>query len=353
MSINTRSLVVLLVILVIAGIGIFFVRTSAAPVSSTGSTPSVSVKWLIAHQPISVFARAATVFADELSKASDGRMKLEVMTPQDVGVAVGDIPNAKVLELLDSGDVQLATTYTVALGYQDAQLGALNLPFAFDRYDQLPGFLDGALGSRLLDGIGATISARGLAFTMSGGFRIIAAKDKDIRTPADMKGLRIATSGGPVAEATLKALGATPVPLNLESGATSVDPKTIDGVETTYSRLSGVLGKNSAYTKHINETYHSVFLTVILAGNAFYDSLSPQDQAALKKAALAAAEVERQDSIALGEQVKAQLQTEGSVVTTLSPESRSAFRAATRSVYDQFAPVLDADIVQAIIAARE
>ncbi|MBI5457496.1 TRAP transporter substrate-binding protein [Candidatus Kaiserbacteria bacterium] len=341
---------ILAIIAIVVGGGIFFVRSSPAPVSST---QPVRVKWLIAHQPTSVFARATTVFADELSKESNGRMKLEVVMPQDVGVTVGDIPNTKVMQLLDSGDVEIATTYTVALSYKDAQLGALNLPFAFGSYDKLPTFLDGAIGSRLLDGIRATMPARGLAFTMSGGFRLIATKDKDIRTPADMKGLRVATSGGVVAEATLKALGATPVPLDLENGSASIDPKTIDGVETTYSRLSGVLGKESAYTKHINETYHSVFLTVILAGNAFYDSLSPEDQTALKKAALAAAQVERQDSIALGEQVKSQLQAQGSVITTLSPNARASFKAATESVYQELGPQIGPDIVQAIVTSQK
>ena len=147
---------------------------------------------------------------------------------------------------------------------------------------------------------------------------------------------RIATSAGPVAEATIRALGATPVPTDLESGSPSIDTKTIDAVETTYSRLSAVLGTNSAYTKHIAETYHSLFLTVILASDSFYGSLSDEDQAALRDAAAAAAKVEREDSIALGEQTKRVLVSEGTSVATLSPSERTNMQKATQSIYAQF-----------------
>ena len=92
-----------------------------------------------------------------------------------------------------------------------------------------------------------------------------------------------------------------------------------------------------------------MFLTAIIAGNNFYDSLSPQDQQALKTAALAAAQVERQDSIALGEQVRTQLVAEGSQITPLSPGAKAAFKEATAGVASQFSSVVGPDIIQALL----
>lgn len=314
---------------------------------ASASSNHVTVKWLQSHQPTDVFARATKVFGETLARESDGTMSLEVVSPQDIGVARGDVPNATVFDELDSGRVQIATTYTVALGQADHNLWALNLPFSFASYDQLPAILDGSVGKGLLAGVASSTDARGLAFTMSGGFRIIATKDKAIHAPADLKGLRIATSGGPVAEATLKRLGATPVPLDLESGNANIDPDTIDGVETTYSRLSQVLSSKSPYLTYINETNHSVFLTAIVANESFYESLTPAQQKALDDAAIAAAGVERQDSIALGDHTRASLSGSGSTIVTLTDSERAAFKAATAPVYAQFSGMFGSSLTKA------
>lgn len=300
------------------------------------------VRWLLSHQPTSVFDRAAAVFAEVLEKESGGTLTVDVVTPEEVGVMKGDIPNVDVFRYLDQGTVELATTYTVGLGNDAPLFWSLNLPFLFGSYAQAGTILDGSAGRSVLDAASQT-SAHALAFTMSGGFRIIASKNTKITSLSDLKGKRIATSGGPVAEATLKALGAVPVPTNLENGAPVIDVETIDGIETTYSRLSAVVGSQTEYVKYVNETNHSLFLTTILAGNAFYDSLSDGDKTALQKAALAAAAVEREDSITLGEQTKEVLKKNGSII--VAPADIPAFRSAVQSVYEKFTPTFGAELI--------
>lgn len=306
------------------------------------------VTWLLSHQPTDVFENAAEVFADTLQKESGGTLALTIVSPEDVGVTKGDVPHAKVIELLGSGAADIASVYTIPLGKDYADFRALNLPFLFASYEEANTALDGAALPILesLDG-----NVRGLAFTMSGGFRIIASKNTDVETLEDISGKRIATSGGTIAEATLRALGAVPVSMDLETG-NSRDFGTIDGVETTYARLSSALGGTSAYTAHINETNHSVFLTAVIAGGTFYDSLTPLEQAALRKAAIAAASVERNDSVALNASVKESLKKEGSTVTELSPAAREAFVKATASVYAQFKTDFTESIYSALAGQR-
>lgn len=313
----------------------------------------VQVRWLISHQPTEVFAEAIHTFSKELSEKTQGRLSLEVVLPKDVGVTKGDIPNDIVLNQLSTGAVQLATVYTVALGKDDQALWSLNLPFAFDSYEQVERFLDGAGAQELLRGIGTQTHVEGLAFTMSGGFRIIASKNTAIQKPSDMRGLRVATSGGPVAEATLKALGATPVSLDLESAKADVSAANVDAVETTYSRLSEVLGSETTYTKFINETNHSVFLTAIVASPAFMESLSPEDQSALRSAALDAARVERGESIALGARTRDALAASGSTITVPESSQRAFFRTITQSVYTQFEPLFGKNLETLFLSGRQ
>lgn len=286
------------------------------------------VRWLVSHKPSVAYERAIEVFAETLSKESNGELRLVVVHPDDIGLdAEGDVPSAEVARVLAEGKAELASDYTIPLGRQAPEFWSLNLPFRFSSYEEVSAYLDGADGKAILDTL---TTARALAFTMSGGFRVIASKNTVIDEVDDLAGLRIGTSGGPVAEATLLAVGAIPVPLDLESGP--VDVSDLDGLETAYARLSLIVGSDSEYLQYINETNHSVFLTAIIASNAFYDSLSTEEQAALRTAALAAAAVERQDSEALNATTKQKLIEAGSVITELSPSERSVFVEKVRNV---------------------
>lgn len=302
------------------------------------------VRWLIGHKPTEVFDASVEYFADELAKETNGRLVLDVILPEELGYK-NDIPHADVMRYLSEGKTDLATTYTAALGATEKKLWMVMLPFLVPDYGGVERLLEGPAGEQVLASVENATDVRALAFTMSGGLRIIASS-KPVRSPSDFKGMRIAVSAGPVAEAALRALGAVPVPTNLEAETPNLT--NIDAVETAYSRLFSILGRESAYTKHIAETYHSIFLTTILASDSFYDSLSPEDQAVLRRIARDAARIERADSIAFGLQTKEVLKSEGAVVKEFSAEERAEMERATHPVYEEFRTVIGADVLDAL-----
>ena len=67
------------------------------------------------------------------------------------------------------------------------------------------------------------------------------------------------------------------------------------------------------------------------------------------EAALAAAQVERQDSIALNASTKVALGQQGSIITTLSPFASAQFKTRTAPVYAQFAPTFGESLIQALV----
>lgn len=288
----------------------------------------MSVRWLISHQPTGVFDRAAETFASEIEAQTNGRMTIEVITPQDIGWTDGDIPNSEVERMLKSGEADIATLYTVPLGQKAPALYALNLPYLAPTYEAAETLLQSEKAAEIMKSLAGS-DLRPLAFTMSGGLRIIAAKDFSVRTPQDLKGKRIATSGGPVAEETLRALGAIPVSTNLESGRLAIDD--VDAVETTYSRLAAVAHANNSFTSYISETNHSIFLTMIVAGESFFERLSADDKQALATAASTAARVERADSAAFADTVKKELLKNGASIQENVP--REALKQLTAGVY--------------------
>lgn len=326
--------------LAIIGFALFLVLR----VSDTAPENPRHVRWLIGHKPTEVFDASIQFFADELAKETNGRLVLDVILPEELGYE-NDIPHADIMRYLSEGEIELATTYTAALGATEKKLWMVMLPFLVPDYDGVELLLDGPVGERVLASVEDATDVRALAFTMSGGLRIIASS-KPIDSPSDFKNMRIAVSAGPVAEAALRALGAVPVPTNLEAETPNLT--NIDAVETAYSRLFSILGRESAYTKHIAETYHSIFLTTILASDSFYDSLSPGDQSALRRIARDAARIERADSIAFGLQTKETLKSEGTVVKEFTAEERAEMEEATRPVYEEFRAIIGADVLEAL-----
>lgn len=304
-----------------AALGVVAIVATILPHAANANRKEI--RWLLTHQPSDVFIRASQVFADELDKESNGELKLVVITPAQIGDnRPGDLPYNDVLDALSSGKAELASVFTAAVAKVDPEFNAVNMPFRFESYSDLPAVLDGEEGASILNSLDAA-GLHGLAFTLSGGFYIIASKDKKITSADDIKGMRIATAGGEVAQKTLEALGAIPVPTDL--GSAPIEGG-VDGIETTYSRLSTVTDSNSAYLKYINETNHALFSTVIVADSSFYASLTPTQQQALTKAAQKAALIEREDSIALNASTKQALIQKGSVVTELPEAAREVFK---------------------------
>lgn len=320
---------------------------------SKGSSGEVrTVRWVLAHQPTDVYENAIRVFAETLSTETGGRLKLEVVDPKEAGFAgEKDISYKEAIGLLDDGKAELTSVYSAAATTLTSEpaLAIVNLPYLFKDYANASRVFDGPAGSAMLEAYSSVTTMRALAFTYSGGYRLLASK-KPLGTVADLKGAKIAVSGGIPVEAFWRSLGAVPVRMNLESGTENLSD--IVAVETTYTRLSEVLGTYDTFTRNILETEHSLFTTILVASDAFFDSLSVEDQQALMRAARAAAVVEREDSIALAERTRAEALTKGSSITSPAPELRARFMQSAKAVYAELRSSINQELLLSIQQAQ-
>lgn len=307
------------------------------------SSSQIEVRWLIAHEPIELWENATKKFDEVLTQESDGRMKLKILDPSDVGF-LGDVPTSDIFKLLNNGEIELSTMFAVGIGTRVPDYLEVNLPFLFDNFEDAFTILnEGPAGKKLLDAVSEYTNTYGLAFTLSGGFRVIVSQNLKIKTVDDLKGKKIISTAGPVGDQTLRQLGAIPLP----SPQTINDVPSInevDGVETTYTRISAI--KDTEFIKYISEINHNLFLTSVLVHGSFYESLSPQDRESLHKAVTAAAKVEWDDSIALGNKVKKELKEKGVFITELSSQEKENFKKETKSVYDWFQETYGSRVIQ-------
>jgi TRAP-type C4-dicarboxylate transport system substrate-binding protein len=306
------------------------------------------VKWVLAHEPIELFIRAAKVFASEVNNRAPEALEIEVMTMSEYaekynnGVVVG---KHELVDLLDSGAIQMSQTYTITLGKINKDFFALDLPFLFKDHDHASRVFEGDVGAELLDSLEQSKKIKGLAFTYSGGFRIIPGNET-VAKIEDLRGMKMRTSFSPVAIETFKTLGADVVPMELEELSENLGSANVTVGESTYPRVYA-LGHDKV-SKVINHTEHSLFLTSILVGTDFWNTLSPELQAIVSESAKVAARHERTLSIEDIALVQARAEADGIEVVKMSEAEKARFAQATEVVYEKFADYFSAGLVAKI-----
>jgi len=255
------------------------------------------IQWLIYHEPIGLFLRTANAFCEEIKQLTNGRIEIEVHTLSDYAKKYNIGPEINPGALLKTGEVQMGQVYTGQFGSSAPDFYALAMPFLFRDHDHAAKVLEGEIGQNLLNKtLPEKTSLRGLAFTYSGGYCVMAS-NKKIKSAEDFKGLTIGINANPVFADMAKAFGSNfelLADIDHWKNINSFNKKT-DVVQTTLARY-GVEADSNVH-KHIVNTEHSLYLTTIVINEAFWNSLTIEDQMIMRQAALNSARKERTWSI--------------------------------------------------------
>lgn len=294
------------------------------------------ITWVLAHEPINVFLRAAEHFSKTVFEKTNGQVEIEVLTNTEWEASHNNgqaVDRYKLLDLVNEGKVQMSQMYTTTLGQVDKDMFVLDMPFIFRDHDHAAKVLDGSIGQQLFNGLESKSNIKGLAYTYSGGFRVIPGNEV-ISTLEQFKGMKVRVANCPVAEDTFRAVGADPVVIAIEKLADELAAGTVNMGESTYPRIYGM--RQNEVASVINHTEHSLFLTSIIINKDLWNSLDSNTQQIFADAALEAAKIERDESLEDINIVQARAKTDGIKVSHLSDTERAKFKTATEKVYVQY-----------------
>jgi len=306
------------------------------------------IKWVLAHEPIDLFLRAAKVFTEQVNVRTPETLEIEVMTLGEYAEKYNNgikIDKHSLIDLLDNDSIQMSQTYTITLGKINKDFYALDLPFLFKDHDHASRVFEGNIGSELLSSLESSKNIKGLAFTYSGGFRIMPGNEP-VSKIEDLRGMRMRTSFSPVAIETFRTLGADVVPMELEELSDNLGSENVTVGESTYPRVYA-LGHDKV-SKVINHTEHSLFLTSILISTNFWNSLTPELQTVISESAKEAARYERNLSIEDIRSVQSRAKSDGIEIVEMSYEEKLRFEEATKVVYSKFDNYFTSGLVQKI-----
>src|SRR6202140_3022799 len=201
--------------------------------------------------PSTGFSLALKKIGDRLeARFGDGVEVKYVYNILDLGYRGEDI-----LWLVEQGVLTLGYQSSSYLTDRVRDLGAADLPFLFSDARQARTAMDGRLGQVLTARIEAGMNYRILGY-FENGFRHVSNRLRRIRTPADMKGMKIRVLPSKVQARTFELLGAEPRVMDLSELIEAVKAATLDAQENPFANTV-------TYGVHKYHRFHS-------ATNHFY-----------------------------------------------------------------------------------
>ena len=193
--------------------------------------------------------------------------------------ALGD-ENSLVQQVLE-GTTQMAIV-SGAMSTVCKTADVLNIPYVFPSAPVAWDVLDGPFGQELAEHCLQKTGLRTLAYGET-GFRDFTNNVREIRTPADMKGLKFRVQPIPLYVEMVKGLGGEPTPIAWSELPNALATGVVDGQENPV----GVIYNNQLYKlqKYLTLDGHVYGADFIIISDEFFQSLPAKDQAIIKKAA--------------------------------------------------------------------
>jgi len=265
----------------------------------------------------------ATGFADEVKKATQGRVEIKVFPNSQLG------SETAMIEGLQLGTIEMGLIGGASFQNIEPKMGVEGVPYAWKDHQHAYRAFDGELGNQLI----ALLGKKGVKILAwwENGFRHVTNSKRPIHTPDDLKGLKLRVTPDKIRLDTFKALGALPVPMAFSELYSALQQGTVDGQENPFA----IIYSNHFYEvqKYLSLTNHIWSSATLDIAKTVWDRISAQDQKVMMRAAYAWRDKQRkmvQDSSA---DFLAKLKAKGMVVNTPQNE---AFKRVVAPVWKQY-----------------
>ncbi|MDO5054345.1 MAG: TRAP transporter substrate-binding protein [Pasteurella oralis] len=301
---NLKTLAVLM-----AGMAVFAGSTSAATTLRFGyEAPRSDTQ----HD-------AAKKFNDLLKEKTKGEIKLSLFPDSTLGNA------QTMISAVRGGTIDLEMSGSPNFSGLVPKLNVIDIPFIFQNREHAYAVLDGEIGQGLLKELEAQ-GLKGLAF-WEVGFRSFTNSKHPVKTPDDIKGLKVRTNQNPMYIQAFSILGANPVPMPLSELYTALETRAVDAQEHPV----GIVWSAKLYEvqKHLSLTNHGYTPLIVVMNKAKFDALSPALQTALIEAAQEAGAYQRQLNLENEKGIIAKMQKAG--IEVIDSIDTKPFKAAIES----------------------
>jgi len=279
------------------------------------------------------------VFKTELAKLSNNQLAVDIFPAMQLGGAKENV------DAVRSGALFMTWVGVAFLSRIVPELEAISLPFLMPNRTVAFKVVDGPVG-HLIDQKYAEKGFASLGW-MELGTRNITNSKRPIRAMADLKGLKIRLQPIETHLATLRALGANPVSMDVKELYSALQQGVVDGQENPYPIISA--NRYGEVQKYLSNSAHFFDFIAIVANRKQFESMKPEHRKAVQGAIAAAVAYQRRiaaeaDAKAL-EELRKKMQYD-----EIPPQAHEEMRKASAGVIEQVKKRVGADLVNRVLA---
>jgi tripartite ATP-independent transporter DctP family solute receptor len=303
--------------------------------------------------PPTPWGMAGQIWMDLVKERTQGRINMKLYP----GVSLVQGDQTREFSALRQGVIDMAVGSTINWSPQVKELNLFSMPFLMPDYAAVDALTQGDVGKRIfetVDKAGAVPLAWG-----ENGFRELTNSKKPIKSPDDLKGMKIRVVGSPLFSDTFNALGANPTQMSWADAQPALSSGAVDGQENPLF-LFTVLKMHTVGQKFVTTWGYVADPLIFVVNKDVWNSWSKADQDIVRQAAIDAGKQEiaiaRKGLTEADKPLLKDIAGMGVTVTNLSAAEREVFVKATRPVYDKWKNTIGADLVTAAekaIAARK
>lgn len=287
----------------------------------------VELKFGHVGAPESLYDLVITEFARRVNERLAGRVHVTVFGSSQLG------SDETLLQKLLLGTVDLSLPSTVMSATID-QFGIFEMPYLVRDRAHMK-VLEETIVWPELAPLAEANGYRILAL-WENGFRHITNNRGPIRTPADLRGLKLRTPRSPWRVRLFQALGANPTPMPFSEVFIALQTGVMDAQENPLAQIySAKLHEVQKYLSLSGHVYTPAYLTV---STRRWDRLPDDVQSTIAEIAREMQPFVYENAARMDDEILAAMRAEGMQINEVD---RDAFVAASRPVYDEFAATVE------------
>jgi tripartite ATP-independent transporter DctP family solute receptor len=260
--------------------------TLFALLSYSGSAMALTrIKLGVVTKPGSAQNIVAEKFKELIEQASNGDINVQIFHSKSIG------NETEILQQIQMNTVQMGIITGGPFDTFDPIVRVINYPFLFKDNEQADKILDGPLGAKILKSL-ERAGFKGLCFSEN-GFRNLTNNKHPVKSPDDIKGLKIRVMASALHKAIWQALGANPTPMPWPI-YTELEQGVIDGQENPLWVME--VYKFYEIQKYMTLTRHVYSPHIDVASLKWWNTLDTNTQDLIQRTIYEAALFQRKDN---------------------------------------------------------
>jgi C4-dicarboxylate-binding protein DctP len=287
--------------------------------------------------------RAALAFKEHVERGTNGQIKVQIFPAGQFG------KDQETMEGLRLGTLEMAVAHDGAIATIYKPIGVLGIPFLFNDHAHAWKVYDSKWGETFAEDMRKKTGVRMLALA-DNGIRHFTNNARPIKSPDDMKGLKIRIQPSPVFKALVESLGASASAIPWAELPTALQGRVVDGQENSVTNI--LAASLFQYQKHITLDGHVYSVHAYLISDRFFSGLTPDQQKVVTEGAKVARDIHRKMTSEQDLAAKKILSEKGMQVTEIDAASVDAFRKLAQPPVVAWAnQEIGKDYVDALLAA--